>query len=70
MNEYYIEDHIAFQKELMIKLARYKALTPETFGFMNFTLKEIVANIKIIEKDPQILWDTLKEIFGVAYFQK
>ena len=66
--EHKIEEHLIFQKQLMIELARYKSLTPESYAFMNYTLDEIFMNVKVIEHDPIKIWDTLKSVFGKTFF--
>ena len=52
----------------MIDLARYKALTPESYAFMNYTLDEIFINVKAVEQNPEKLWETLKTVFGKTFF--
>lgn len=63
-----IQDHIKFQTDLMIQLARYKALTPDSYGFLNYTLAETFENWRIVETDPQVIWDTLKKVYGKTFF--
>lgn len=63
-----IEDHIKYQKKLMIDLARYKALTPDSYGFMNYTLEEVFQNVRIIEKNAELIWKTMKTVFGKTFF--
>ena len=52
----------------MIDLARYKALTPNTYAFMNYTLEEIFENVKIIENNAEIIWSSMKNVFGKTFF--
>ena len=52
----------------MIELARYKALTPESYGFMNYSLTEVFENVKVIENDPETIWNTMKDVFGKSFF--
>lgn len=66
--EHNIEEHLVFQKQLMIDLARYRALTPESYAFMNYTLDEIFMNVKAFESDSEKIWTTLKNTFGKTFF--
>ena len=52
----------------MIDLARYRSLTPDSYGFMNYTLEEVFHNIRIIETDPEKLWEVLKVTYGPTFF--
>ena len=52
----------------MIDLARYKALTPDSYGFMNYTLEEVFRNVKIIETNAELIWKTMKAVFGKTFF--
>ena len=52
----------------MIELARYKALTPESYGFINYSLAEVFENIKVLDKDPEVIWNTMKNVFGKSFF--
>ena len=52
----------------MIELARYKALTPDSYGFLNYSLAEIFENCRVVETDPQRIWDTLKAVYGKTFF--
>ena len=44
----------------MIDLAKYKALTPESYSFMNYSLEEIFQNIMALKTNSQQIWDSLK----------
>ena len=63
-----IQDHIKYQTQLMVKLAHYKALTPDSYGFLNYSLAEVFENCKVVETDPQRIWDTLKAVYGKTFF--
>ena len=52
----------------MIDLAKYKALTPDSYAFMNYTLDEIFMNVKIIQTDAEVIWNTMKNVFGKTFF--
>jgi len=52
----------------MIELSKYKALTPDSYGFMNYSLSEIFSNIKILESNAERMWDVIKEVFGSTFF--
>jgi hypothetical protein len=58
------------KNNLMIELAKYKALTPESYGFINYSLEEVFSNVKIIESDSETIWDTLKRVFGDTFFHR
>ena len=63
-----INHHLVFQRDLMIQLARYKALTPDSYGFLNYTLDEVFSNIKIVENDGEVIWKSMKNVFGKTFF--
>ena len=47
---------IAMQK---IKIDKYKALTPKTFGLVDLTLTEIFEALAKIERDQRTVWRCL-----------
>lgn len=63
-----IQDHIKYQHKLMIELVKYKSLTPDSYGFLNYTLEEIFQNLRIVEMDADKIWNTMKSVFGKTFF--
>lgn len=52
----------------MIELIKYKALTPDSYAFLNYTLEEIFQNLRIVELDAERIWVTMKTVFGKTFF--